>query len=245
MLDLKDDLLAVNEINSHLEEFNCANYNIIIFPELDSTNTYILNNLNALENNTIIVAELQTAGRGRFANKWNSQKSLGLTLSLLRLFDINLNIETLPLVVATAINRLLKQYHIPNKIKWPNDICDLSGNKIAGILLESGISKNSRYVVLGIGINDSFKVERNLFLASLIKQLDVAINEFLIAGFTLLSNEWLENCIHYNKTVGIYQSGKLVASGINIGLSESGAVLVKTSQNEVLAYISASLRFEV
>lgn len=245
MLDItKDDLLIVDKINSYLNEFNCNNYNVEIFSELDSTNTYILKNLNILKNNTVIAAEMQTAGRGRFANKWLSQKSVGLTFSVLRFFDINLNVETLPLVIAIAINRLLTQYDIPNKIKWPNDICDIYGNKVAGILLESGILTNSRYIVIGIGVNDSFKIERSLFLTCLLKHIDDLINEFIVSGFTLLSHEWLENCIHYNKTIGVYQNAKFVVSGINTGLSPSGAILVKTADNITLAYSSASLRFE-
>lgn len=248
MLDLKSnlndhDLLTLGEINSYLS--NDFTYNINIFPEISSTNTYILDNVNTLLDNTIIATEMQTAGRGRFANTWHSDKAVGLTFSLLKFFNININIETLPLVIAVAIKRLLQQYQIAAKIKWPNDICAIDGSKIAGILLEGGILNNQRYVIIGIGINDNFNIKRSLFLASLLKHLHHVINEFLCNGFTSLCNEWLDNCIHYNKSIGVYQNGNLVASGLNIGVSSSGAILVKTLENKILEYASASIRFEI
>jgi BirA family transcriptional regulator, biotin operon repressor / biotin---[acetyl-CoA-carboxylase] ligase len=242
---LKPDLLVLGKVNSYLKKLNCNNYHVTIFPELDSTNTYILNNVNILKNQSVIVAEMQTHGRGRFANKWHSQNARGLTVSLLKFFTLDLNLETLPLVVAIAIVRLFKHYNVQTKIKWPNDICDINAAKIAGILLESGILSNQRYVVIGIGINDNLKIERSLFLASLIKELDMVINEFLITGFSLLLEEWLANCIHHGKMIGIYQNGQLVANGVNIGVNRNGSIMLQTADTAILEYSTASIRFEI
>ena len=277
MLDTpKYDLLAIDEINSYLK--SCVNdaYHFILFPTLDSTNTYILDNINTLNNNTVVAAEMQTSGRGQFANKWVSENAFGLTISVLKFFPLEFNTSLLSLVIAIAVHRLLTEYNIEAKIKWPNDICDVNGNKIAGILLESGILnsrdfkvmdlghcqdnkgnvnygsehcqpifKSQRFIVIGIGINNHYGVKRSMFLACLIKHLDRAINDFIHNGFAILEKEWLVNCIHYNKTIGVYQNGKLVASGTNVGLSDTGGILVKTADGDILEYRSASLRFEI
>lgn len=244
-MDSSRDLLELVAINNYLVNFNCQDYHVHLFQELNSTNSYILEHIGYLKDNDIVITEIQTLGRGRFDNKWFSEPSVGLTFSVLKFFDKNINLDTLPLILSIAIKRLLNEFHVPNKIKWPNDILHPDGSKIAGILLESGFKNNKRFVVVGVGINDNFNVERNLFFASLLKHVDELIKEFSLNGFESSKSEWLEACIHYNKSIGLYQNGNLLASGVNIGLSEYGAILIKLDNGDTKDFISGSIRFEI
>jgi BirA family biotin operon repressor/biotin-[acetyl-CoA-carboxylase] ligase len=126
----------------------------IYFDEINSTNIYLKENKN-LPDGIVVVAERQTAGRGRKGRKWNSPKYKGLYFSILLQKDIeikNLSIFSLlfPLAVKEAIqNRTSKKVYI----KWPNDIY-IENKKISGILIETEIEGNSiNNFIVGIGIN--------------------------------------------------------------------------------------------
>ncbi len=126
----------------------------IYFDEINSTNSYLKENKD-LPNGAVVVAERQTAGRGRKGRKWNSPKYKGLYFSILLKKDIeikNLSIFSLlfPLAVKEAIqNRTSKKVYI----KWPNDIY-IENKKVSGILIETEIEGNSiNNFIVGIGIN--------------------------------------------------------------------------------------------
>ena len=99
----------------------------------------------------VIFAEEQTAGRGRAGNVWLTGSSDSIICSLV-LANEKINGELLSLTCAVAVAEAIDERA---KIKWPNDII-LNGKKIAGLLLESGPSKNT--YILGIGINCHQKI---------------------------------------------------------------------------------------
>jgi BirA family biotin operon repressor/biotin-[acetyl-CoA-carboxylase] ligase len=103
-----------------------------------------------------IFAEHQTAGRGRFARKWESAAGEGLSLSLLLRPAAEQRFwPRLTTLAALAVARCVAEC-LPDKsvqIKWPNDVV-ASGKKIAGILAETGSDPaRGSFVVLGIGLN--------------------------------------------------------------------------------------------
>jgi BirA family biotin operon repressor/biotin-[acetyl-CoA-carboxylase] ligase len=103
-----------------------------------------------------IFAEHQTAGRGRFARKWESDAGDGLSLSLLlRPTEEQRFWPRLTTLAALAVARCAATF-LPEdsvQIKWPNDVV-ASGKKIAGILAETGSDPlRGNFVVLGIGLN--------------------------------------------------------------------------------------------
>lgn len=123
------------------------------FDEIDSTNTYLLKELEKIDH-VLALAEFQTAGRGRFSRKWFSNKyenlmfSLGFEKLSTRILKV-LNFYV-PLVIADSIKDL---YEIDVNIKWPNDLM-FENKKLSGILIES-TSENQilQKLVIGIGIN--------------------------------------------------------------------------------------------
>ena len=103
---------------------------------------------------SVVVAEEQTAGRGRVGRAWQSPRSAGLWLSiLLRPACPPAELGWLPLVTGVAIVQALRSLtEIPLRLKWPNDIVFDEGaglSKVGGILAE----RLSDGVVVGIGIN--------------------------------------------------------------------------------------------
>ena len=229
------DWITDAKVIKNLAKLEQNNYTVKIIDEINSTNTYILNNIGSLDNKTVVSAELQISGRGRNNKIWLSKIATDLTVSFLYLFPLEFNYELLPLVVGVSLNRLLKQYRIPNLIKWPNDIYSKDTGKIAGILLESGIRDNKRFVVVGIGLDNILDLERALLLSSLIYHMEHVIAEYSVFGFAMFRQEWLDNCLHYNKKISLYKNGNLLDSGVNIDLTSTGDLVIK-SKNQIKEY---------
>ena len=131
------------------------NFTILRFKTIESTNTEALNAARrGADEGLCIIAEQQTAGRGRHGRNWISGKNSGLYFSIV----LRPKIETrfLPLLTFAAAlavhDTLEKLYQIDCDIKWANDI-HVNGKKICGILAETCESLNGLAVVVGIGIN--------------------------------------------------------------------------------------------
>jgi BirA family transcriptional regulator, biotin operon repressor / biotin---[acetyl-CoA-carboxylase] ligase len=105
---------------------------------------------------SLVVADQQTAGRGRMQRKWVTNPGSALAFSLI----LHLTPEEIPhaglipFLAAVSVSSTLEQlYHLQPQIKWPNDIL-LNGKKTTGILVES-VWKDAGHVsvVIGIGVN--------------------------------------------------------------------------------------------
>jgi BirA family transcriptional regulator, biotin operon repressor / biotin---[acetyl-CoA-carboxylase] ligase len=140
------DRLDPDKIKTHLK---IIGKEILVFNSTASTNDIAAEYAKNKNNNGLVVlAEHQTAGRGRTGNKWLSAKAESILCSIL-LTKTVLNPELLSLTFAVATAETVSDQA---KIKWPNDII-LNGKKVAGILLESKqINGNIAYII-GIGIN--------------------------------------------------------------------------------------------
>ncbi len=99
---------------------------------------------------TVVVAEQQTAGRGRQGRTWSAPPGRALTLSVLvRLRAAEL--EALPLAVAVAVSEACEAVAgVRCTIKWPNDVW-IDGRKVAGVLIEARPTEG--WAVIGIGLN--------------------------------------------------------------------------------------------
>lgn len=131
--------------------------NVILFETIDSTNNYIKQNFKSLSYGTVVIAENQTAGKGRLGRSFLSFNSSGIYMSVylkaLESSEASLKITAAAaVVVSEAIEKCAKKFP---KIKWVNDLI-LENRKICGILCEGIVSPESARlegVVLGIGIN--------------------------------------------------------------------------------------------
>jgi len=156
------DILNEHEISSRLNDKNLS-FDVIYKKSTDSTNNdakkYVGKN-----NFSVIVAEEQTAGKGRYGRSFHSPNSGGLYFTLkINQNNDDLNIDSLtffPLIAATAASLAVSSlYGVELSIKWPNDLLyktDAGYKKICGILTEASIEAESRsvsYVIVGIGLN--------------------------------------------------------------------------------------------
>jgi BirA family transcriptional regulator, biotin operon repressor / biotin---[acetyl-CoA-carboxylase] ligase len=138
------------------------NFTVEVLPEIDSTNTELMRRAKAGQIEPILlVAEKQTAGRGRLGREWHdlSERTASLPESLPALtFSLGLPLSPqdwsgLSLAVGVSVAQSL---HPAIGLKWPNDLwlCDTtSERKLAGILIETAVLNGLRYAVIGVGIN--------------------------------------------------------------------------------------------
>lgn len=162
---------------------------IIYKEEIDSTNTYLLDNLFA--DRTIVYSFNQNAGRGRLDRVWNNIAGKNLALSICFLKP-QINPIWFTAAIALALIETLESYGIASAwIKWPNDVYTDNG-KIAGILTEgqwtSGINMKS---VTGIGIN--INADRNDL--SMIDKKTTSV--FLETGRSIDIKKFTEKFIEY------------------------------------------------
>ncbi|WP_013629985.1 biotin--[acetyl-CoA-carboxylase] ligase [Rubinisphaera brasiliensis] len=138
-------------------------WQVVLLDEVDSTNRFAVANADQLKAPALILAERQTAGRGRGGNRWWSADG-ALTFSLLlRPGDFDISGEErvrLSLLTAAVLRQSLRNL-LPFsaaslQLKWPNDLY-LQGRKVCGILLEQAGSNGSGLVVgVGLNVNNSW-----------------------------------------------------------------------------------------
>lgn len=124
--------------------------NILYFDLLDSTSTYAKQNAANLPLPSLIIANGQTAGRGRRGNSFFSPKDTGLYMTLI--IESPESCDLLTPAAAVSVCRILGKHGIDAKIKWVNDIF-VNHQKVCGILSERYIVNGKAVVAIGIGIN--------------------------------------------------------------------------------------------
>jgi BirA family biotin operon repressor/biotin-[acetyl-CoA-carboxylase] ligase len=124
-------------------------FTVEILPEIDSTNSELMRRARAGQHEpTLLVAERQTAGRGRMGRVWQSEPGDSLTFSL-----------SLPLApqdwsgLSLAVGlSLAESLHPDVGLKWPNDLW-FQDRKLGGILVEAASMGGRSQVVVGVGLN--------------------------------------------------------------------------------------------
>lgn len=126
------------------------------YDEVDSTQTAAVTLVaEGASEGTLVLAERQTAGRGRMGRQWHSPKGKGIWMSMiLKPNHIPLSFTPqLTLLVSVALCRAIRStVSVEAGIKWPNDLL-IGGRKVAGILLESSAENETlQHIIAGVGI---------------------------------------------------------------------------------------------
>lgn len=220
---------------------------IVVMASLDSTNAEVLRRLEGGQGAPFVVlAERQTAGRGRRGRAWASPFADNLYCSLVLRVDGGMRqIEALSLTVGLAVARTLQACGLEAAgLKWPNDVL-VAGQKIAGILLElSGDPADVCHVVVGIGINVNMafdesgaidqpwtsmrqclgvSVDRNLLAGMLLRQLEGYLARHWQQGFTGLREEWESLHLWRGRSAAL-TAGDHATLGVVLGVDERGAI---------------------
>ena len=126
------------------------------FEEIDSTNAFAKRlAIHGEPEGTLVYAESQTRGRGRWSRSWDSAKGKGLWFSLILRPDWDASsVSKLTLMAVTSMALAVERLTGLNpKVRWPNDLM-MGEKKLAGLLAETSVVREDvSYVVLGMGIN--------------------------------------------------------------------------------------------
>lgn len=133
-----------------------AGNRLLFYESIDSTNLRARQEAeNGAPHGTLIVADLQTSGRGRRGRSWESPAGVNIYFSLILRPDLAQDkASMLTITMAHSVSKAIaRKTGLDCKIKWPNDIV-VNGKKVCGILTEMGFEKDGGYyVVVGVGVN--------------------------------------------------------------------------------------------
>ncbi len=238
---------------------------IRVYDVVDSTNLRALELIRGGEQEgTLVIAEEQTAGRGRRGKGWFSENGKNLLFSLIikpRIDRDSLSLTSLTaaLSVAKAVQTL---YGLPVECKWPNDVL-ASGKKFCGILPETVLHDGHHPgISLGIGINVNQKIfpteiaERTISLSMLTgKELDryellAEILQHLEKNFRRLGegykrdilDEWIKLSFHFGREVFINIDGQVI-NGIAEDVAEDGGLII-SSKDEKIKILAGDVSYD-
>jgi len=150
------DILSSAEVCPGLASEVFGRNEYIYYQEIDSTNSRARDlAAKGYPEGTVVVADMQTSGRGRRGRSWYSPRNQGIYMSgILRPVLPLKEISRISLVTAVAVAETFQEeLNLPVCIKWPNDIL-INNKKIAGILAEVVTDMDGiEYIVVGIGLN--------------------------------------------------------------------------------------------
>lgn len=246
------DALTKEELGDFLKT-QLFGKHIVHLPTVDSTNNYakILAGQGESEG-TVVVAEMQTGGRGCAGRQWACQPQQGIWMSVI-LRPNWLDMPSVPLITqmaCAAVGQAVKPLVGDVSVQWPNDIV-LNGKKVAGVLTESsGEIDQLDYVVVGIGINvnqakmdfpaellqraTSLRMETSRMQSR--QKLFCAVLELLERMYSRCGLETaLEYCKSHSATIGhhvsFYDRGT-AKTGIVVSMDAHGGLLVKLDSGE-------------
>jgi BirA family biotin operon repressor/biotin-[acetyl-CoA-carboxylase] ligase len=198
------------------------------------------------EEGTIVVAETQTAGRGRLGRTWHSPPGTNLYCSvLLRPALAPATVPQLALVAGLAVAEAIEALGLRPALKWPNDVL-LDGRKAVGILTEMEAElERVRVVIVGIGVNvnataEEFPpylhdratslalvaghpIDRIRFAGGLLTSLEGYYRRFLDGGFAPLREAWERRSALAGRRVTVRANDVEVAGKV-AGIDEDGAL---------------------
>lgn len=200
---------------------------------------------------SVIVADRQTAGRGRRGREWLSEPEASLTFSLIWRFPGSASrLSGLSLAVGLALARALEGMGARGVgLKWPNDVLLETSEgfaKLAGILIELSSDRRGTLAIIGVGLNLlppavvlpqpaaglsqalGQAPDRHEVLAALLGQLVTILDGFTVNGFLGQKSEWLRYHAWQGRTVQVLGDGDRPVVGSCRGVDDDGSLLIET-----------------
>jgi BirA family transcriptional regulator, biotin operon repressor / biotin---[acetyl-CoA-carboxylase] ligase len=234
--------LDVEAIQSAIRDIHLGRP-LLYFPVIGSTSTHVMELARAgAVPGLLVLADEQTAGRGRIGRSWTSLPGRQLEFSLL--LKPGFPPHFLVMASAVAVAEAIQAVGIPAGIKWPNDI-EVNGRKAGGILIET----IGDIAVVGMGLNVSgsladdpllpslaitlaeaagHPLSRELLFVDLLRRFDLRYADLSANGDaarTTLYATWRERLVTLGRRVSVLQ-GESTLSGIAEDVDASGALLL-------------------
>lgn len=262
----RPDILLPFEIQRNLNT-QYIGKQIFYYPQVTSTNSLAKDLIKDKQNNfqegAVLIAEAQTAGRGRLGRNWHSPSG-GIWFTIILFPDLEpAYLTKITLMIAVVLVQTLKGlYDISVKIKWPNDLM-VENRKIGGILTEmSAESDRINYVLVGIGINANLRrnsfpdeirqrvtslqeimgkpISKVILLQRILENFEKYYHLFLEKEFDSILAEWKANTETLGKKVTIDYRGAII-SGEAIDITSEGALLIEKKNGEKVQVLSGTL----
>lgn len=208
---------------------------------------------------TVVIADEQTAGRGRLGRTWLTPKD-NIALSLL-LYPRLVDLPSLIMLASLGVLHSLKAVtRLEPRIKWPNDV-QINGRKVCGILIETDVGKNKvNYTIIGIGINVNFQrgdfppeiqpLATSLFeevghevpRLSIIRSLLVEIEKLYLTLKTggSLYEEWRDNLVTLGRPVRV-KSAENIYEGVAESVGRDGSLLLRDAHGKMTRIIAGDV----
>lgn len=208
------------------------------------------------EEGTLVVADSQSAGKGRRGRSWSSEKGVGIYMSMLLRPKVPAKqVSGVTLLGALAVAKAVRKIcDVKAEIKWPNDVI-VAKKKICGILTEmSGEDETVHHVIIGIGINVNHvcfpeeleetatsifqetgkRISRNKLIAAVADAFEGYYQMFIQAkNLSFVLEQYNEVLVNKGKQVKIYHGmieeakEEQIETGVARGIDEDGALLVE------------------
>ena len=221
---------------------------------------------NAVEG-TVVIAEEQTAGRGRMDRKWHSPKYSGIWMTVILRPKLPIpKAPQLTLIAAVGVVQAIEEVTgLHPEIKWPNDLL-INGKKVTGILTEmQAESDRINSILIGIGINVNAKkedfpieiehiasslaietgqmVDRENLIRIILEKLEKLYSLYLDKGFFPIKLMWES----YAVSIGKYITARTLTGEIKgkaIGITEDGVLLIEDAGGNIHNIYSADIQID-
>ena len=235
---------------------------VICYPSLTSTMAAAKREIQrgAVEG-TVVIADEQTAGRGRIKRVWLSPKG-SIALSIV-LYPSVVNLPSLIMLASLAVVHSIETVTgLRSRIKWPNDVL-ANDRKVCGILIESSVRGNIvDYAIIGIGVNVNLRLSdfpeipatatslsdelgRDVPRLRIIRRLLVEMERLYLAlqAGGSICEEWRDSLVTLGRRVRV-KSGKTVYEGVAESVAGDGSLLLRHSDGNLSKIVAgdATLR---
>lgn len=223
-----------------------------VFRQVKSTNDLGLQRAKeALRSPVALLAEQQTAGRGRLGRQWQSPLGHNIYLTLVWPFEAGTDLKGMSLVVGLCLAQVLQDMGLPSAgLKWPNDVL-VGQHKLAGVLIElAGNLELNPVAVIGIGINGWLgaherqmigqpatdwlsetgqPLARNQCVARLLNALAQALPRFSANGFAAFLQDWQQLDVCAGKPIELVR-GEQRLFAVARGVDADGGLIIETER---------------
>lgn len=241
---------------------------IYLFGEVPSTNAVLRGLAKAgAREGTVVLAESQSAGRGRLGQEWFSPPGVNLYVSVLfRPAILPPAVPVFSFIASLALTDAIWTEGVPAAIKWPNDVL-VERRKVAGTLTEcSTAGDRVEYVILGVGVNLNVQrealraalgeaahaaislreaagreIDRNAFAATFLSLLERWLHVYVTRGPEAILTAWRDRDILVGRRVEI-RAEEGTCAGRVLGVSRDGHLVVEETRGAAREVLGGEIR---
>jgi len=253
-----ENSLSPASITNNLET-HFVGQRVIYYPSLASTMEVAKQEAEkGAAEGTVIIADEQTAGKGRIKRVWLTPKG-NIALSVILYPSVVYLPSLIMLASLAAIHSIEAATGLKSQVKWPNDVL-INGKKVCGVLIESNVRGDIvDYAIIGIGVNVSRRLYdfpeiqptatslsdelgKEVSRLNVIRCLLVEIERLylaLLAGGSIYE-EWRDSLVTLGRQVQV-KSGKTIYDGIAESVARDGSLLLRHSDGSLSKIVAGDV----